>query len=103
MTAASIKALKELKSCENTLKLVILWNGEISQSEYQEIFRKIRQLIEMIEHDPRLGWKGFELKQKIRETCRVFLEVERELYGEIWLDDQKTEFLRGPPNFYPSS
>jgi hypothetical protein len=43
----------------------------------------------MIEHDPRLGWKGFELKQKIRETCRVFLEVEKELYGEIWLDDRK--------------
>jgi hypothetical protein len=62
---------------------------EVSQEEYQEVFRRIRQLIEMIEHDPRLGWEGFELKQKIREICRVLVEVEKELYGEIWLNNRK--------------
>jgi len=63
------------------------WN-EVSQKEYQEVFHRIRQLIEMIEHDPRLGWKGFELKQKIRDACRTFIEVEKELYGEIWRKDE---------------
>jgi len=45
----------------------------------------------MIENDPRLDWKGFELKQRIRELCRTLIEVEKELYGEIWLDNRKQE------------
>jgi hypothetical protein len=62
---------------------------EVTQEEYQKVFHKIRELIELIENDPRLGWKGFELKQRIRELCRTLLEVENELYGEIWLNNRK--------------
>jgi hypothetical protein len=62
---------------------------EVSQEEYQEVYRRIRKLIEMIEHDPRLRWIGFEIIQKIRDLCRVLVEVEKELYGEIWLDERK--------------
>jgi hemerythrin superfamily protein len=57
---------------------------EVSQEEYQEAFRKIREIISLIENDPRLGYKGFELKQKLREVVRTLVEVEKELYGEIW-------------------
>jgi len=35
---------------------------EVSQEEYQEAFRQLRRIISMIEHDPRIGYKGFELK-----------------------------------------
>jgi len=38
----------------------------------------------LIENDPRLDYKGFELKQKLREIARTLVQVEKELYGEIW-------------------
>jgi hypothetical protein len=63
---------------------------EVSQEEYQEAFRRLRRIIEMIEHDPRINYKGFELKQQLREVARTLVRVERELYGEIWgLDGTK--------------
>ena len=57
---------------------------EVSQEEYQEAFRRLRQIINLIENDPRLDYKGFELKQKLREIARTLVQVEKELYGEIW-------------------
>ena len=57
---------------------------EVSQEEYQEAFRRLRQIISLIENDPRLDYKGFELKQKLREMVRTLVQVEKELYGEIW-------------------
>jgi len=57
---------------------------EVSQEEYQEAFRRLRQIISLIENDPRLNYKGFELKQKLREMVRTLVQVEKELYGEIW-------------------
>jgi len=63
---------------------------EVSQEEYQEAFRQLRRIISMIEHDPRIGYKGFELKQQLREIARTFVRIEKELYGEIWgLDGTK--------------
>jgi len=38
----------------------------------------------MIEHDPRLNYKGFELKLKLREIARTLVQIEKELYGEIY-------------------
>jgi hypothetical protein len=66
---------------------IMRWR-EVSQEEYQEAFRRlrqiIRQIISLIENDPRLDYKGFELKQKLREIARTLVQVEKELYGEIW-------------------
>ena len=63
---------------------------EVSQEEYQEAFRQLRRIITMIEHDPRIGYKGFELKQQLREIARTLVRIEKELYGEIWgLDGTK--------------
>jgi len=55
---------------------------EVSQKEYQKTFRELRKIINMIEHDPRLDYKGF-LKQKLREISRTLVQIEKELYGEI--------------------
>jgi hypothetical protein len=64
---------------------------EVSQQEYQEAFRLLRQIINLIEHDPRIsGSRGFELKQELREVARTLVRVEKEIYGEIWgLDGSK--------------
>ncbi|MEM3736856.1 MAG: hypothetical protein QXJ75_02015 [Candidatus Bathyarchaeia archaeon] len=47
---------------------------EVSQQEYQESFRRLRQIIELIDRDPRVGWKGFKPKQKLKgssqNTCK---------------------------------
>lgn len=53
---------------------------EVSKEEYQKVFRQIRRLIAMIEHDPRLRWEGFELKQQVRECVRTLVKVEKELF-----------------------
>ena len=52
---------------------------EVSPEEYEELFEKIRTLIEKIEHDPRLGYEGFVWKQEIREAARIFVKVKKEL------------------------
>jgi hemerythrin superfamily protein len=62
---------------------IMRWR-EVSREEYQEAFRRLRQIISLIENDPRLDYKGFELKQKLREIARTLVQVEKELYGEIW-------------------
>jgi len=46
-------------------------------------FHELRKIINMIEHDPRLNYKGFEFKQKLREIARILVQIEKELYGEI--------------------
>jgi len=38
----------------------------------------------LIENNPKLGYNGFKLKQKLREIARTLVQVEKELYGEIW-------------------
>jgi len=44
----------------------------------------------MIESDPRIGYEGFEIKQKLREVARTLVAIEKELYGKIWgLDGTK--------------
>jgi hypothetical protein len=57
---------------------------EVSQEEYQKSFHELRKIINMIEHDPRLNYKGFELKLKLREIARTLVQIEKELYGEIY-------------------
>jgi hypothetical protein len=61
-----------------------VFSNEISQDGYQETFHRLRQIISLIENDPRLNYKCFELKQKLREVARTLVQVEKELYGEIW-------------------
>ena len=51
----------------------------MSREEYEKGFKCIRDLIEKIEHDPRLGWEGFEAKQELREVVRTLLKVERKI------------------------
>jgi len=56
---------------------------EVKQEEYQEAFRRLREIIEMIESDPRIGYEGFEIKQKLREVARTLVAIEKELYGNL--------------------
>lgn len=56
-----------------------MWK-EVTREEYEEVFKNIRQLVEKIEKDPRLGYKGFELKQELREVVRSLIKIEKKLF-----------------------
>lgn len=52
---------------------------EVSSKEYEELFQCVREIIDKIEHDPRLRWEGFEMKQQLREVVRTLLNIEKKL------------------------
>lgn len=53
---------------------------EVTREEYEAVFETIRALIEKIEHDPRLRYNGFELKQELREVVRSLIKIEKLLF-----------------------
>jgi predicted nucleotide-binding protein (sugar kinase/HSP70/actin superfamily) len=57
----------------------VAWE-EVTREEYEEVFKTIRQLIEKIEKDQRLGYKGFELKQELREVVRSLIKIEKKIF-----------------------
>ncbi|RZN34445.1 MAG: hypothetical protein EFT35_09415 [Methanophagales archaeon ANME-1-THS] len=56
----------------------VAWN-EVTREEYEAVFETIRELIEKIEKDPRLGYNGFELKQELRDVVRSLIKIEKKL------------------------
>jgi len=48
---------------------------EITEKEYKEVFehiyKEIRELIDLIEHDQNLRREGFEYKQELRKAVKI--------------------------------
>lgn len=52
-----------LKLTFNPMKNISVEWREVGQEKYQEIFRKLRELITIIENNPRLNHKGLSLNR----------------------------------------
>ena len=61
---------------------------EVTSEDYKELFMCLRNIIDKIEHDPRLGWEGFEMKQQLREVARILLSIENALCALPQLNGQ---------------
>lgn len=70
---------------------------EITEKEYKEVFehiyKEIRELIDLIEHDQNLRREGFEYKQELRKAVKIIKRsVEEKLLQQSEKkDDEKTK------------